>query len=110
MKLSASNSGPGCPGSPNPSWSTKFFRLSLVATALLFSQGVSKAAPTDATFVNFEGKQTHPVALSPDGTRLCAVHTPDARLSVFDRTTPSNPILIGEIPVGLEPVSVNALN
>src|SRR5678816_1081236 len=68
------------------------------------------AAPTDATFVNFEGKQTAPVRLSPDGTRLFAVNTPDARLSVFDTSNPSNPILIAEIAVGLEPVSVNPLN
>jgi len=68
------------------------------------------AATTDATFVNFEGKQTAPVRLSPDGTRLFAVNTPDSRLSVFDTSNPSNPILIAEIPVGLEPVSVNPVS
>src|SRR5712675_1196379 len=62
------------------------------------------------TYVNFEGKQTSPIRLSPDGTRLFAVNTPDARLSVFDVTQPSNPRLIAEIPVGLEPVSVNPRN
>ena len=58
-------------------------------------------------FVNFEGKQVSPVRVSPDGTRLFAVNTPDARLSVFDISNPNNPILIAEIPVGIEPVSVN---
>ena len=58
-----------------------------------------------ASFTNFEGKQTRPIALSPDGTKLFAVNTPDARLSVFDITNPSNPILVSEIPVGLEPAS-----
>jgi len=48
--------------------------------------------------------------LSPDGTRLFAVNTPDGKLSVFDVTHPSNPFLIAEIPVGVEPVSVNPLN
>jgi len=62
------------------------------------------------SFVNFEGKQTSPIRLSPDGTRLFAVNTPDNRLSVFDVSRPQNPILIAEIPVGLEPVSVNVLN
>src|SRR6266699_7074688 len=62
------------------------------------------------SFVNFEGKQTTPVRLSPDGTRLFVVNTPDARLSVFDVTQPSNPRLISEIPVGIEPVSVNPRN
>jgi len=33
-----------------------------------------------------------------------------ARLSVFDVTQPSNPRLLAEIPVGLEPVSVNPRN
>jgi len=60
--------------------------------------------------INFEGKQTAPVRLSPDGTRLFAVNTPDARVSVFDVSNPSNPILIAEIPVGLEPVSVNPVS
>jgi len=62
------------------------------------------------SYVNFEGKQTSPIRLSPDGTRLFAVNTPDNRLSVFDVSSPQNPILIAEIPVGLEPVSVNVLN
>jgi YVTN family beta-propeller protein len=62
------------------------------------------------TNVNFEGKLTRPICLSPDGTRLFAVNTADARLSVFDVTHPFNPFLIAEIPVGIEPVSVNAVN
>ena len=64
-------------------------------------------APAQNAYVNFEGKQTSPLRLSADGTRLFAVNTPDARLSVFDLAHPSNPLLIAEIPVGLDPVSVN---
>lgn len=81
-----------------------------IGTFLITSTRCGAAAATDATFVNFEGKQTAPVRLSPDGTRLFAVNTSDARLSVFDVSNPSNPILIAEIPVGLEPVSVHPLN
>lgn len=62
------------------------------------------------SYVNFEGKQTSPIRLSPDGSRLFAVNTPDNRLSVFDVSVPNNPILIAEIPVGLEPVSVNPIS
>src|SRR6185503_7607332 len=51
--------------------------------------------------------QTSPVRLSPDGSRLFAVNTPDARLSVFDLSQSSGPALIAEILVGIEPVSVN---
>lgn len=76
--------------------------------ALLFQLNVSsQTGITSANFVNFEGAQTNPIRLSPDGTRLFAVNTPDARLSVFDLTTPSAPQLLSEIPVGIEPVSVN---
>lgn len=65
-------------------------------------------ACAQGTFVNFEGKQTRPVCLSPDGSRLFAVNTPASQLSVFDLSQPWQPLLIAEIFVGLEPVSVNA--
>src|SRR5207244_10366380 len=58
---------------------------------------------------NFEGPQVHPLALTPDGTRLLAVNTPNATLSVFQLVSGS-PVLTAEIPVGLEPVSVAARN
>src|SRR5882724_13459727 len=77
----------------------------------LFAFCLAKTALAQSTnFVNFEGKQTSPIRLSPDGTRLFTVNTPDSRLSVFDVSNPGNPILIAEIPVGVEPVSVNPLN
>ena len=80
-----------------------FLKFCFVLVACLASSSFSLAQ----SFVNFEGKQVTPMRLSPDGTRLFAVNTPDARLSVFDISNPSNPILIAEIPVGIEPVSVN---
>ncbi len=58
-------------------------------------------------FANFEGAQTNPIRMSADGTRLFAVNTPNQTLSVFDLTVPTSPQLIAEIPVGVEPVSVN---
>src|ERR1700730_4392908 len=60
-------------------------------------------------FKSFESPQVHPLALTPDGTRLLAVNTPDNRLSVFQLTGEA-PALVAEIPVGLEPVSVAARN
>jgi YVTN family beta-propeller protein len=79
---------------------------------LLLVLVVASTRPGSAAgaFVNFEAKQTRPLCLSPDGTKLFAVNTPDARLSVWDVSQPSNPFLLAEIPVGLEPVSVNARN
>jgi DNA-binding beta-propeller fold protein YncE len=81
-------------------------RLLLAIVFLLFVTSVLG----QSSYVNFEGKQTQPIRLSPDGTRLFAVNTPDARLSVFDLTHPLSPVLIAEIPVGVEPVSVTPRN
>ncbi len=77
---------------------------------LVAALGPAANSWSQSSFVNFEATQTNPVRLSPDGRRLFAVNTPDARLSVFDVSSPANPVLIAEIPVGLEPVSVNPLN
>lgn len=64
------------------------------------------------TFSNFEAKQVHPIALTPDGRTLLAVNSPDSSLSVLDASSSirQSPLLIGQIPVGLEPVSVRARN
>src|SRR3984957_9762007 len=63
-----------------------------------------------SAFANFEGSQTNPIRMSADGTGLFAVNTPNQTLSVFDLTVPTTAQLIAEIPVGLEPVSVNPVN
>lgn len=80
--------------------------LSLALGAVLIGIPAAAQAPL-GTFVNFEGAQTNPIRISSDGTRLYALNTPGASLSVFDLTNPSSPVLIAEIPVGIEPVSVN---
>jgi len=77
-------------------------------SALLAALSVRLAAQTPpGAFLNFEGAQTNPIRISADGSRLFAVNTPNASVSVFDLTQPSTPKLIVEIPVGIEPVSVN---
>ena len=81
-----------------------FFPTLARACALLLVVCIAAEAQS---YVNFEGKQTSPIRLSADGKLLFAVNTPDGRLSVFNVSNPDNPILISEIPVGLEPVSVN---
>jgi len=82
-------------------------RLQSIAAGGALSAVVVATAPAHATFVHFESAHVHPLALTPDATRLLAVNTPDARLSVFDITS-GDPQLLAEIPVGLEPVSVAA--
>ncbi len=97
--------------SPKTTTFTVIRRFSFIAKrcALFF---LCAASVLRAQYVNFESQQTWPICLSPDGTRLFAVNTPDGRLSVFDVSNPANPlpVLIREIPVGVEPVSVNALS
>jgi len=60
-----------------------------------------------ADFVTFESGQVRPLALSPDGTRLFAVDTPDDRLEVFGVGSGGLGRL-ASVPVGLEPVAVAA--
>src|SRR2546427_4786354 len=66
-----------------------------------------RAAPAAASFVTLESGQVRPLALSPDGSQLFAVTTPDDRLEIFsvgsDGLTHT-----GSVPVGLEPVAVAA--
>ncbi|MGE4198917.1 MAG: hypothetical protein AB7G11_17555, partial [Phycisphaerales bacterium] len=58
-------------------------------------------------FVNWENPHVHPLDITPDGSTLLAVNTPDNRLQVFT-LTPGGPISIGAVQVGLDPVSVRA--
>ena len=60
-----------------------------------------------ASFVNWETPHVAPLDMTPDGSKLLAVNTPDNRLEVFDLTG-GQPALLAEIPVGLDPVSVRA--
>lgn len=81
--------------------------LVLVTVWLVAVTPAVRAQVPAANFVNFEARQTTPLRLSPDGNLLFAVNTADARLSVFN-ITQTPPLLVSEIPVGVEPVSVNA--
>jgi len=57
--------------------------------------------------VNWEDPHVHPLERTPDGSRLLAVNTPDARLMVFDLAS-GQPVHAFDVPVGLDPVSVRA--
>lgn len=65
------------------------------------------ASSTGPSFVEFESGQVRPIAMSPDGTRLFAVDTPNGTLEVFDLTS-GTPTFAFRVPVGLEPVAVAA--
>ncbi|MFM2164298.1 MAG: hypothetical protein RL325_735 [Planctomycetota bacterium] len=61
------------------------------------------------SFVHFESPHVHPIELTPDGSRVVAVNTVDARLEVFEVLGVA-PYLrhAGSVAVGIEPVSVRA--
>ncbi len=80
--------------------------------ALACALGVLLTVPSTAvaaspSFVAFESGQVRPLVLSPDGTRLFAVNTPDNRLEVFD-VQAGTLVHLDSVPVGLEPVAVAA--
>ncbi|NNE44987.1 MAG: hypothetical protein HKN12_12340, partial [Gemmatimonadetes bacterium] len=80
--------------------------IALPAVALL-----TFAAPAFAvTTQHFESPHVHPVEMSPDGTKLFAVHTAGHELTVFDLTGPAGPVRTGKVEVGYEPVTVRARN
>ena len=59
------------------------------------------------SFVNWETPHVSPVAMTPDGSKLLVCNLPDNRLEVFSLTS-GTPVLIGDVPVGLDPCSVRA--
>ena len=66
------------------------------------------AAPAvGQSFVNFETGQVRPLALSPDGSRLFAINTPDNRLEIFS-VGGGGLSHVGAVGVGLEPIAVAA--
>lgn len=80
--------------------------ITLIWIALRHSVPVSAQGQP---YKSFEAPQVHPLTITPDGTRLLAVNTPNNTLSVF-HVTGRSLTLMAEIPVGLEPVSVAARN
>lgn len=87
-----------------------FIRILVLAALFYAATSSALQAQSSSSYTHFEARQVHPITLTPDGTRLLAINTPDARLSVFDVTSTTNPVpvLVQEIPIGLESVSVRA--
>jgi DNA-binding beta-propeller fold protein YncE len=79
-------------------------RRTLMVLGLALGVAASAAAQS---FTNFESGHVRPLALSPDGSRLFAVNTPDNRLEIY--TVGAGTLtLAAEVQVGLEPVAVAA--
>ena len=79
----------------------------LVSSCAFFVAVSTAAAQSPGSFVNWETPHVHPLDRTPDGSKLLAVNTADARLEVFDASgavvTP-----LFSVPVGLDPVTVRA--
>ncbi len=76
------------------------------STLLAALAGLAGGLPAQS-FVNFESPVVSPIRISADGLRLFAVHTAADLLCVYSLENPRRPVLLREIPVGLEPVSVH---
>jgi len=86
---------------------TAVLALLTACLPITFPRSPALAQGLPGPFRNFESPQVHPLAVTPDGTRLLAVNSPNNTLSVFQLAA-GGPVLTAEIPVGLEPVSVAA--
>lgn len=90
---------PESPDRPRFAFSPLLLRLAVISLLL-----------SAAAQAHFEARHLHPVDLTPDGSHVLAVNAPGGFLSVFSPGTAAHPapVLIAEIPVGLEPVTVRA--
>jgi sugar lactone lactonase YvrE len=80
---------------------TALAALALLSAAPVYAQG-------PPSFITFESGHVRPLAMSPDGTQLFAVNTPDNRLEIFDVGVGGGLTHVGAVPVGMEPVAVAA--
>src|SRR3954466_14677441 len=78
--------------------------VTIVAVGMI-ACGASLAFAAPSSFTEFETGQVRPLALSPDGTHLFAVNTPDDRLEIFSVAV-GGVTKVGSVPVGLDPCAV----
>ncbi len=76
----------------------------LLAIVVLLGSGLAAAQPS---FVEFESGHVRPLTLSPNGSQLFVVNTPDNTLEIFDVGV-GGLTFSAAVPVGMEPVSVAA--
>jgi DNA-binding beta-propeller fold protein YncE len=81
--------------------------LGYALTGLALAGVLSTDALAQTSFITFESGQVRPLVMSPDGTRLYAVNTPDNNLEIFSVSS-SGLTKLSSISVGLEPVAVAA--
>ena len=79
--------------------------FALAAVTLLAARVHPAAADS---FAAFETGQARPLAMSPDGSRLFALNTPDNRLEIFSIGGGGELTHEGSVVVGLEPIALAA--
>ncbi len=72
---------------------------------LLAVSGRALAGVSNDSFANWETPPVHPVALSPDGSRLVVCNLPDNRIEVFG-VNKGVLVSMGSVAVGLDPCTV----
>jgi DNA-binding beta-propeller fold protein YncE len=88
-------------------WALLSHRLprSAIVAASLAATGAASHAATPPAFIAFESGHVRPLAMSPDGSKLFAVNTPNNTLEIFNVTS-SGLQFQARIVVGMEPVAV----
>ena len=89
---------------PHRRWIELF---AVASAAILVTPAFGLPNDFSTQFVLFESGQVRPLALSPDGTRLFAVNTPDNTLEILNVGS-GGVAKVSSVPVGLEPVAVAA--
>lgn len=88
---------------------TKNWSLGVVTKAVFIASVLisvqAHAQSSEDNFTAFESGHVRPIAVDTGEGLLVAVNTPDNRLTIY-RSTAEGLMLAGEVPVGLEPVSV----
>ena len=82
-------------------------RLARQFTLAALSLLLAGAAASQTSFVAFESGHVRPIVLSPDGSQLFAVNTPDNTLEIFGVGT-GGLTFSASVPVGMEPVAIAA--
>ena len=78
-----------------------------LALTLFIAAALARPAVAQPSFVAFESGPVRPIAISPDGSQLFVVNTPDNRLEIY-RITGYGLIPRWVVKVGMEPVAVAA--
>ena len=79
------------------------YAVHLLLSSVFFA--LALPSPHANAVVAFESGQVRPLAMSPDGTKLFAVNTPDAHLEIYDVGT-DGLVHRYSVPVGTEPVAL----